>query len=79
MLWYQYLHKGLIEDNFQQSVHDECLFFKSNMITFLYVNDCGIARPDMSEIDAFIDRLKSKGFEFTMECDFSAYHGIKFQ
>ena len=32
----------------------------------------------MSEIDAFIDRLKAKGFELTRECDFSAYLGIKF-
>ena len=55
-LWYQYLRKGLIEDNFQQSAHDECLFFKSNMIVFLYVDNCGIATPVMSEIDAFIDR-----------------------
>ena len=78
-LWYQYLCKGLIEGNFQQSAHDECLFFKSNMIIFLYVDDYGIASPVMSEIDAFINRLKSKGFELTKECDFSAYLGIKFQ
>ena len=78
-LWCQYLTKGLIEDNFQQSAHVECLFFKSNMIIFLYVDDCGIASPEMSEIDAFIDRLKNKGFELTKECDFHAYLGIKFQ
>ena len=48
------------------------------MIIFLYVHDCGIVSPDMSEIDAFIDRLKAKGFELTKECDFSAYLGIKF-
>ena len=77
-LWYQYLQKGLIEDNFQQSAHDECLFFKSNMIIFLSMDDCGIASTDMSEIDAFIDMLKAKGFELTRECDFSAYLGIKF-
>ena len=43
------------------------------------MDDGGIASPDMSEIDAFIDRLKSKGFELTKECDFSDYLGIKFQ
>ena len=32
----------------------------------------------MSEIDAFIDRLKAKGFELTKERDFSGYLGIKF-
>ena len=77
-LWYQYLQKGLIEDNFQQSAHDECLFFKRNMFIFLFVDDCGIASPDMSEIDAFIDWSKGKGFDLTKECDFSAYLGIKF-
>ena len=45
---------------------------------FLYVVDCGIASLDMSEIDAFIDRLAAKGIELTKECDFSAYLGIKF-
>ena len=49
------------------------------MIIFLYVDDCGIVSPDMSKIDAFIDRLKAKGFEVTKECDFSAYLEIKFQ
>ena len=49
------------------------------MIIFLYMDDCGIASPDMSEIDAFINRLKAKDFELTKECDFSAYLGIKFQ
>ena len=72
-VWYQYLRKGVIEDNFQQSIHDESLFFKSNMIILLYTDNCGIASPDMSEIEAFIDRLKAKGFELTKECDFSAY------
>ena len=48
------------------------------MIIFLYVDDCGIASSDMSEINAFIDRLKAKGFELTNECDFSTYLGIKF-
>ena len=68
--------KKIIEDNFQQSAHNECLFFKSNMIIFLFVDDYGIAIPDMS--DAFIDRLETKGFELTKECGFSAYLGIKF-
>ena len=36
-----------IEDSFQQSAHDECLFFKSNMIIFLYVDGCGIASSNM--------------------------------
>ena len=48
------------------------------MIIFLYVGDFGIANPDMSEIDAFIGRLKAKGFEITKKCDFSAYLGINF-
>ena len=43
------------------------------------MDNCGIASPDMSEIEAFIDQLKSEGFELTKECDFSAYLGIKFQ
>ena len=42
------------------------------------MDDCGIASLGMSEIDAFIDRLKAKGFELTKECEFSAYLGIKF-
>ena len=48
-------------------------------VIFLHVDDCMIASPDMSGIDAFIDRLKSQGFELTKECDFSDYLVIKFQ
>ena len=48
------------------------------MIKVLYVDDCGIASTDMSEIDAFIDRLNAEFFESTKECDFNAYLGIKF-
>ena len=44
-----------------------------------YVDDCGIASPDLSNIDVFIYNLKSKGFELAKECDFSTYLGIKFQ
>ena len=51
---------------------------RAKLIIFFYVDDCGIANPDMSEIDSFIDRLQAKGFELTKECDFSAYLGIKF-
>ena len=29
------------------------------------MDDCGIASPEMFEIDAFIDSLKDKGFELT--------------
>ena len=43
------------------------------------MDDCVISSPHMSKIDAFVNRLKSKGFELTKECDFSAYLGIKFQ
>ena len=43
------------------------------------MDDCGIESPEMSEIDALIDRLKAKVFELTKECDLSAYLGIKFQ
>ena len=34
----------------------------------IYMDDWGIASNDMSEIDAFINRLKEKGFDLTKEC-----------
>ncbi|KAL7571814.1 hypothetical protein ACA910_002899 [Epithemia clementina (nom. ined.)] len=49
------------------------------MIIFLYVDDCGITSPTMSEIDAFLARMRIKGFELTKDEGFSEYLGIQFE
>jgi hypothetical protein len=77
-LWFEKLCEALTNDGFKQSEHDKCLFLKQDMIIFLWVDDCGICCKEMAKIDAFVKRLKSKGFELTKDEDFSEYLGINF-
>jgi hypothetical protein len=77
-LWFEKLCGALLEDGFTQSEHDKCLFLKKHMIIFLWVDDCGICSKEMADIDAFIKRLKQKGFELTKDEAFSEYLGINF-
>jgi hypothetical protein len=78
-LWFEKLSKALQDDGFAKSKHDECLFIKSTMIIFFWVDDAGIACKSMDEIDQFIERLRAKGFELSKDVDFSEYLGIKFE
>jgi hypothetical protein len=78
-LWFEKLSKALMDDGFVQSKNDECLFIKSNMIIFFWVDDAGIAYKSMKEIDSFIERLREKGFELSKDIEFSEYLGIKFE
>ena len=71
--------KALVELRLTASDHDPCLFFKKDLLVVLYVDDAGIAVPNMRMIDDFVQSLKKKGFELTKEGSFSEFLGIKFE
>ena len=79
-LWYEHLLKFLVDvEGFQQyKTHDPCLLLKSNFIIILYVDDCGMAFPDVTLFDSLIQRLKGAGFSMTIEGSFAEYLGIQF-
>ena len=78
-LWYEKLIEALLEDGFKKSNYDECFFMKPDMLLFIWVDDCGIVAPTMTLVDAFIERLKTKGFELSKDSDFADYLGINFK
>jgi len=77
-LWYEHLLKALLDIGLKQCQHDQCLFYKTNLLIVLYVDDAGIAAPEAKYIDEFISSLETKGFTLTKEGTFSEFLGIKF-
>jgi hypothetical protein len=77
-LWYENLLKALLDLGLKQCQHDQCLFYKMNLLIVLYVDDAGIAAPETKYIDEFISSLETKGFTLTKEGTFSEFLGIKF-
>jgi hypothetical protein len=70
--------KALLDLGLKQCQHDQCLFYKTNLLIVLYVDDAGIAAPETKYIDEFISSLETKGFTLTKEGTFSEFLGIKF-
>jgi hypothetical protein len=59
--------KALLDLGLKQCQHDQCLFYKTNLLIVLYVDDALIAAPEMKYIDEFITSLETKGFTLTKE------------
>lgn len=77
-LWHEHLLKALLELGLKQCQHDQCLFYKANLLIVLYCDDAGLAAPEWKYIDEFIAALERKGFALTKEGSFSEFLGIKF-
>ena len=77
-LWWECILKAFKELGLTSSKHDQCLFYKKDLIIVLYVDDAGIAAPNIEIVDEFVKSLKAKGFELTKEGSFSEFLGIKF-
>jgi hypothetical protein len=59
-LWWQHILKALKELGLKPSQHDQCLFYKKDLMIVLYVDDAGIAVSTTELINEFIDGLKAK-------------------
>ena len=77
-VWNQYLVKKLEECGFEQSIIDECVFYKGSMIYVLYTDDSIIAGPDRNEINETIDLMKTK-LELTVEGDLKDFLGVNIE
>ena len=75
-LWHEHLVKGLKKLGFQQSKHDNCLFFKKDHLLVVYVDDCGLSCRIPSDVDKFVSQLRALGFELEIEGDFTAFLGV---
>lgn len=77
-LWYEMCSNAFIELGFERSKHDHCLFYKSDIFLVLYVDDTGIAYKNKQVLDEFIQQLREKGFQLTLEGSFTEFLGIQY-
>jgi hypothetical protein len=82
-VWNRFLVEGLMNIGFKQSKVDECVFYKGNVIFFVYVDDGCFIGPNKSEIDQAIADLKNPEMaknEYDIEDrgDLADYLGINF-
>jgi hypothetical protein len=75
-VWNQHLVKGLHKIGFLQSEIDECVFYRSQTIFVVYVDDGIFASPDSKEIDKAIDDLRKAGFDVEDKGDIKDYLGV---
>ena len=74
--WYTYLRKALLKLGLRECPHDKCLFFRPGLLMILYVDDAGIAAPHRKDVEAFVEELRTEGFDLEIEGDFTEYLGI---
>jgi Reverse transcriptase (RNA-dependent DNA polymerase) len=75
-LWFQNLRAALIRIGFTQSLHDPCLFFKHDIVFFIYVDDGIFVAVDNALIDQSIAALRAEQFDLEEEDDYAGYLGI---
>jgi hypothetical protein len=75
-VWFQYLLKKLESVGFEQSKHDECVFFKDRMMYVLYTDDSILAGPDQKEIEQAVQQMKEVGLDITIEGDLTDFLGV---
>jgi hypothetical protein len=59
---YVYLIDKLVNEiGFTQSRHDECVFYRGNVIYLLYTDDSILAGPDEDELNDVVEDIKAAG------------------
>lgn len=82
-VWNRFLVEGLLNIGFKQSKIDECVFYKGNVIFFVYVDDGCFIGPNKEEIDQAIADLKNpelakNEYDIGDRGDLADYLGINF-
>jgi len=76
-VWNQYLVNKLVNQvGFKQSKHDECVFYRGNVMYVLYTDDSILAGPDKDELKQVIADIKSAGLDVTEEGDTEDFLGV---
>lgn len=75
-VWYLHLKKTLKQIGFKRSKHDECLFYRGNVIYILYTDDSIITAPTQKEIDQVIKDIRNAGLVVTDEGDINDFLGV---
>ena len=67
----------MLKLNFIQSKVDPCLFYKTNIVFAIYVDDTIFGSPNESIVDTTISELKSLNFDITYEEDVDSFLGVR--
>ncbi len=67
-VWSLHLTRKLVDVvGFTQSEHDECIFYKGNVVYVLYTDDSILAGPDDKELDDIVQQISDAGLDITQE------------
>ena len=79
-VWYEYLRKRLVtKAGLIQSKHDECLFYRGNVMYALYIDDSILGAPTRKELDAAIKAIQDAKLHITLEGDLADFLGVKIE
>ena len=79
-VWYKYLRKRLItQAGFVPSKHDECLFFRGQVLYALYIDESILEAPTRRELDEAITAIKEAKLQITLEGDLADFLGVKIE
>jgi hypothetical protein len=74
--FFEHLKSKLLDNGFEQSSEDPCLFKSENVICLVYVDDCLFFSAKEEYIDAKIDGLRQSGLLLEVEDDVSGFLGV---
>ena len=75
-MWNKNLCANLEKVGFKQSIIDECVFYKEDMIYVLYIDDSILAGPSEQQIQATIKQMQEAGLQLTIEGDLEDFLGL---
>ena len=76
-VWNKYLVEKLVHKvGFTQSAHDECVFYRGNVMYVLYTDDSILAGPDREELKQVIADIQAAGLDVTEEGDIEDFLGV---
>ena len=64
--WYEKLNKLQVDQDFNPSDSDPCLYIGKGMIILTYVDDCITVGPSMKDIDGFVASMKYGSENFVL-------------
>ena len=75
-VWNKHLCAKLEKVGFKQSIIYECVFYKEDMIYFLYTDDRILAGPSKQRIQATINKNQETGLQLTIEGNLEDFLGV---
>jgi hypothetical protein len=78
-VWNQHLARVLKKAGSVTSKVDDCVFYKGNIVSIVYVDDCIFFLPDLKEIEQAMKDLETQGLTLDMMGDVKDYLRINFE